>query len=57
MQRQAEIDKKLGAQNTGWYKKGMKFNQFKNQTAKLQDRVTVKSQNHLWKRHEYFIQL
>lgn len=35
--------------------KRMKFNQFKNETAKAQDRETVISQNHLWKRHKYFI--
>lgn len=37
--------------------KKMKFNPVKNQTAKAQDREMVISQNHLWKRHTYFIQL
>lgn len=49
-----EEDKKVGGQME---QKKMKFNQFQNQTTKVQDRETVISQNHLWKRHKYFTQL
>lgn len=47
-------DKMAGCQME---QKKMKFNQFQNQTTKVQDRETVISQNHLWKRHKYFTQL
>lgn len=53
IERQKE-DKKVGGQVE---QKKMKFNQFPNQITKVQDRETVISQNHLWKRHKYFIQL
>lgn len=52
-ERQKE-DKKAGGQVE---QKEMKFHQFQNQTPKVQDRETVISQNLLWKRHKYFIQL
>lgn len=50
----AKGDKKLGDQME---QKKTKFNQFPSQTIQVQDRERVIPQNHLWKRHKYFIQL